>query len=103
MRFEWVIWLIGVAVLATAGYVASFLPRRRAQAMASRTAWSAARAEIETAGVSRDAAPIDVPEAEQLLTRAELIAARRGGAAAAASAADCARRADQLWRAAANA
>jgi hypothetical protein len=103
MRFEWFGWLIGVVVLAVAGFAASLLPRRRAQAVASRTAWSAARAAIETAGVSRDAVPVEVPEAERLLMRAELIAARRGGPMAAESAAEFARQADQLWRAAASA
>src|ERR1700759_1442992 len=103
MRFAWVVWVLGVAVLAAAGYVTTLLPRRRARAAASQTAWSAARAAIETAGVSRDAAPVPVPEAEQLLSRAELIAARRGGAEAAEARAGYARQADQLCRAAASA
>jgi hypothetical protein len=103
MRVVWFAWVVGVVVLAVAGFAASLLPRRRAQAVAARAAWSAAQAAIETAGVSRDAAPVEVPEAEQLLSRAELIAARHGGPAAAESAAGYARQADQLWRAAADA
>src|ERR1700759_5750768 len=99
MRFAWVVWVLGVAVLAAAGYVTTLLPRRRARAAASQTAWSAARAAIETAGVGRAAAPGPVPEAEEWLPRAELIAARRGGAAAAESAAGDARPFDRLWRA----
>lgn len=103
MRFTWYIWPVGVVILGIAGFLTTLLPRRRAQAAASRIAWSAARAAIETAGVSRDAAPVAVPEAEQLLMRAELLTARHGGPDAASAAADCARRADQLWRAAAGA
>lgn len=103
MRFVWFLWPIGVAVLGIAGFVTSLLPARRARASADRTAWSAAQAAIETAGVSRDAAPVPVPEAERLLMRAELLAARHGGPDAAASAADHARRADELWRSAARA
>jgi hypothetical protein len=94
------VWPIGIAVLVIAGFAAALLPRRRQRLEASRTAWSSARTAIETAGISRDAAPVAVPEAEQLLLQAELIAARRGEAAAAQSAADHARRADRLWRAA---
>lgn len=103
MRFEWVVWPVGVVILVIAGFVTTLLPRRRARAAESRTAWSAARSAIETAGVSRDAAPTSVPEAEQLLLRAELLAASPGGPAAASDAADCARQADRLWRAAAGA
>lgn len=103
MRFVWYLWPIGVAVLGIAGFVTSLLPRRRAQAAAARTAWSAAQSAIEMAGVSRDAAPVPVPEAEQLLMRAELLAARHGGPDAASSAAGYAKRADELWRAAARA
>jgi len=103
MRFAWVLWPVGAVVLAIAGFVSSLLPKRRAQAAESRVAWSAAQAAIETAGVSRDAAAAPVPAAEQLLLRAELLAARHGGPSAAAEAAECARRADELWRAAARA
>jgi hypothetical protein len=99
MRLVWFVWPIGVAILAIAGFVTTLLPRRRARAAASRVAWSAAQAAIESAGVSRDAAPAAVPEAEQLLLRAELLAARHGGPDAASDAADCARQADRLWRA----
>lgn len=98
---SWWIWAAGGVVLFAAGFLAVRLPRRQAVALRRRTAWSAARTAIETAGVSRDAAPERVPEAEQLLARAELVAARRGGAAAADSATGLARRADELWRAAA--
>jgi len=103
MRFAWFLWPVGAVLLAIAGFVTSLLPARRARARASRTAWSAAQAAIKTAGVSRDAAEVSVPEAEQLLLRAELLAARHGGPDAAGEAADCARRADELWRAAARA
>ena len=98
---SWPIWTVGVVVLLGAGFAAVVTPRLRAGARQRRTAWSAARAAIGTAGVSRDACPVPVTEAEQLLSRAELIAARRGGRAAARSAAACAERADALWREAA--
>ena len=98
---SWPIWTVGVVALVAAGFAAVVAPRLRAGALQRRTAWSAARAAIGTAGVSRDACPVPVAEAEQLLSRAELIAARRGGPAAARSAAECAERADTLWREAA--
>jgi hypothetical protein len=97
----WGFWVIGGLVLVGAGFAAGLVPRRRVVSEHRRVAWSAARTAIETAAVSRDAAPTPVPEAERLLTRAELVAARRGGVAAAGSAAELARRADRLWRAAA--
>ncbi|MFL6118080.1 DUF6403 family protein [Actinophytocola sp.] len=81
-----------------AGFGAAYLPRARAGDSARRTAWSAARAAIDSATVSRDAAPRDLPHADELLTRAELLAASRGGVAAAEEAADCAARADRLYR-----
>lgn len=91
-------WVVGVVVLVVAGFAAAYLPRRRARALRQRTAWSAARAAIASAAVSRDAAPDDVPAAEDLFARAELLAAHGGGVAVAEEAADCAERADQLWR-----
>lgn len=100
MSSSWPIWLVGAVLLVGAGFAAVALPRLRAAALHRRTAWSAARAAIGTAGVSRDACPVTVAEAEHLLSRAELIAARRGGPTAAQAAADCARQADRLWRAA---
>jgi hypothetical protein len=100
MRFAWFLWPVGAVLLGLAGFVTSLLPKRRARALESRTAWSAAQAAIESAGVSRDAAAVPIPEAEQLLLRAELLTARHGGPSAAGEAADCARRADELWRAA---
>jgi hypothetical protein len=103
MRFAWVLWPVGAVILGLAGFLTTLLPKRRARTATSRTAWSAAQAAIETAGVSRDATPVSVPEAEQLLLRAELLAARHGGPDAAAQAADWARQADGLWRAAARA
>ena len=96
----WLIWLIGIVLVFLAGFGAVLLPRRRADAADRRTAWSAARAAIDTAAVSRDAAAGRVAEADQLLARAESLAADRGGRAAAETAADCARRADRLWRSA---
>lgn len=94
----WLVWVVGAVLLIAAGFGASYLPRARARTLRRRTAWSAARAAIESATISRDATPHDLPRAEELLARAELLAAHRGGVAAAVEAADCAGRADQLWR-----
>jgi hypothetical protein len=98
----WAVWVAGVAILAVAGFAAALLPRRRAAAAAGRAAWAVAHAAIESAGVSRDAAAAELPEADQLLLRAELLAAGRGGPGVAETAADCARRADRMWRAGAS-
>ncbi|MEU8236029.1 DUF6403 family protein [Actinoplanes sp. NPDC048967] len=98
---SWPIWTVGVVLLIGAGFAAVAVPRLRAGELHRRTEWSTARAAIDTATVSRDACPVPVAEAEQLLSRAELIAAGRGGRAAARTAAECARRADTLWREAA--
>ena len=98
MSSSWWVWLVGVLVLFAAGGAATLLPRLRVAGVERRTAWSAAHAAIDTASVSRDAASGTVPEAEQLLARAEAVAARRGGRAAAETAAGYARRADRLWR-----
>ncbi|MFI5914263.1 DUF6403 family protein [Dactylosporangium sp. NPDC051541] len=95
-------WLIGAVVIAGAGFAAAYVPRARAAAHERAVAWSEARAAIGVAVVGRDAARTPVPEAEELLTKAEAIAAGRGGAAAAREAARCARAADRLWRAAAD-
>lgn len=95
------LWVVGVVLLVVAGFVVGWLPRARARARSRRTAWSAAQAAIESAAVSRDAVPADVPEAEELFARAELLVAGGGGAAAAEEAADCAERADRLWQEAA--
>jgi hypothetical protein len=95
------VWVVGVVLLVAAGFAAAYLPRTRARALRQRTAWSAARAAIASAALSRDAAPEDVPEAEDLFARAELLAAHGGGVAAADEAADCAARADRLWQEAA--
>ena len=95
------VWIVGAVLLVAAGFAAMYLPRARARALRQRTAWSAARAAIDSAAVSRDAAPGDVPEAEDLFARAELLAANGGGVAAAEEAGDCAERADRLWREAA--
>lgn len=95
----WLTWLIAAAVLVAAGFLVVALPRWRAHDMRRRTAWSAARAAIESASVSRDAAAGRHDEAEQLLTRAESIAAHRGGTRAARSAQRFAEQADALWRA----
>jgi hypothetical protein len=98
----WAVWMAGVAILAVAGFAAALLPRRRAAGDSGRAAWAIARAAIASAGVSRDAAATELPEADQLLLRAELLAAGRGGLVVAETAADCARRADRMWRAAAS-
>ena len=91
-------WVVGVVVLAAVGFAATYLPRARARDTTRRTAWAAARAAIDSATVSRDAAPHDLPHADELLTRAEFLAASRGGVAAAEEATDCATRADRLYR-----
>lgn len=100
MSWTWLIWPIGGILLLAAGFGAALLPRLRERELRRRTAWSTARAAIESASVSRDAAPGTVDEAERLLTRAELLAGEHGGTAAADSAAEYARQADRLWRAA---
>ncbi|WDZ83534.1 DUF6403 family protein [Micromonospora cathayae] len=92
------IWVGGGVLLVAAGFVTTLTPRWRARQRERRTAWSGARAAIDSATVSRDAAVRPVPEAERLLTRAELIAAGRGGSDAARTAAEHAARADRLWR-----
>ena len=95
------LWSAGVIVLLGAGFAVAAVPRLRASALRRRTGWSAAHAAVAAATVSRDACPARVAEAEELLTRAERIAAGRGGASAAGQAAELARRADELWREAA--
>lgn len=97
---HWV-WVVGVVVLVAAGVVGTYLPRSRARWVGRRTAWSAARAAIVSASISRDAAAREVLEAEELLSRAELLVAGGGGVAVAREAAGCATRADRLWREAA--
>lgn len=96
------VWAGGAVLLVAAGFGVTYLPRARSRALRRRTAWSAARAAIDSAAVSRDAAPHDVPEAGDLFARAELLTAGGGGEAAAEEAADCAERADRLWREAAD-
>lgn len=97
----WLVWVVGVVLLVAAGFGATYLPRARAASLNRRAAWAAARAAIDSAAISRDAAPRDLPQADELLARAELLVADRGGSAAADEAADCATQADQLWREAA--
>ncbi|GAA0726545.1 hypothetical protein Drose_12025 [Dactylosporangium roseum] len=103
MLSSWPVWLIGSILVVAAGFAAAFVPRRHARARDRRIAWSGARAAIDVATVSRDAAGTRVAEAEELLARAEAIAAGRGGRAAARTATGYARAADRLWRAAAGA
>lgn len=100
---SWVIWLAGALLLVAAGFATAYVPRRRARDLRVRVAWSSARAAIDSATVSRDACLADLPQADELLARAESLAASGGGADAADEAAEVARRADQLWRAAADA
>jgi hypothetical protein len=95
---SWLVWVVGVLVLVGAGFAVTYLPRARARDGHRRTAWSAARAAIDSATVSRDALPDALPHADELLTRAEWLAASRGGVDAAEEAADCAARADRLYR-----
>ncbi|MEV8511505.1 DUF6403 family protein [Dactylosporangium sp. NPDC051484] len=99
----WPVWLIGVLLLVAAGFAATFVPRWRAGARDRAVAWSGARAAIDVATISRDAAAGRVVEADELLARAEAITAGRGGENAAREAARCAREADRLWREAAGA
>ncbi|MET8121591.1 DUF6403 family protein [Micromonospora sp. NPDC005189] len=99
MSHTLLVWLVGGVLLVGAGLATSLVPARRARDRERRTAWSAARSAIDTATVSRDAATSPVPAAEQLLARAELIAAAQGGATAARTAAEHAQQADRLWRA----
>ncbi|MER7277133.1 DUF6403 family protein [Dactylosporangium sp. NPDC000244] len=91
-------WLIGAIVLVVAGFAAAYVPRVRTTARQRAAAWADARAAIAVAGVSRDAARERVAAAEELLGRAESIAAGQGGAGAAREAARCARAADRLWQ-----
>jgi hypothetical protein len=97
----WLVWVLGAVVIAATGFGVVALPRLRELDLRRRTAWSAARAAIDSASVSRDAAAAPLPEAEQLLTRAEALAGAHGGERAAQAAEEHARRADALWRAAA--
>lgn len=103
MPSYWPVWVIGAAVLLAAGFATAFVPRWRARARAHAAAWGTARAAIESARVSRDTAGAPVAAADQLLARAETIAAERGGPSAATAAERYARQADELWRAAADA
>ncbi|WP_432899638.1 DUF6403 family protein [Micromonospora matsumotoense] len=98
MAHPYLFWLAGAALLVGAGVLTALLPHRRAREEQRRTARSAARAAIDSAAVSRDAARGRVPEAERLLTRAESLVGGRGGADAARAAAGHARQADRLWR-----
>jgi len=92
------VWGIGVVLLVAAGFTVAYLPRAQARALRQRAAWSTARAAIESAAISRDAVGHDVPDAEHLFARAELLAANGGGAATADEATECAERADRLWQ-----
>lgn len=92
------IWLVGGVILLASGFSAALMPWLRARRRSRQIAWSAARAAIDSATISRDAAPGRDVEAEQLLARAELLAAGRGGRNTARSATAYAQRADQRWR-----
>lgn len=98
---SWLPWVVGVVVLVGAGFGAVYVPRVRAREVERRTAWSAARAAIGAAAVSRDAVSRVVPAADELFARAESLSAHGGGVGAADDATDCAERADRLWREAA--
>lgn len=98
MQGDWLIWVIGVPVLCLAGFATSYLARRRARALQGRSGWAAAEAAVDSARISRDAAPVANGAADDLLARAELIAADGGGPADARVAEDLAARADRLWR-----
>ncbi|WP_020665094.1 DUF6403 family protein [Amycolatopsis benzoatilytica] len=97
----WWIWVLAAAVLMAAGYAVVALPRQRERKAQLRTAWAAAHAALERASISRDAAPGEHLEAEQLLARATALAAEAGGPRAAQTVREQARRADRLWQEAA--
>lgn len=99
---SWLAWVLGVVLLVAAGFGVTYLPRVRARNLRRRTAWSTARAAIDSATISRDAAPHDVTRADELLARAESLVAAHGGVTAAEEATDCATHADRLWREAAH-
>src|SRR5690349_18403312 len=101
MAIMWWPWLLGAVILIAAGLAAAALPRLRAADLRRRAAWSAARSAIDTAAISRDASAGRVGEAEDLLSRAEALAAHRGGVRAAEEAGRLAARADLMWREAA--
>lgn len=94
----WLPWVLGVVVLAAAGFGAAYLPRQRAGDRQQRTAWAAARAALDSAAISRDATQHDLAAANDLYARAELLIAGQGGVAAAEEATDCAERADRMWQ-----
>ena len=93
------VWGVGAALVVLAGAATVAVPWWRDRALRRRVAWSAARAAIDSAAVSRDAASGRDDEAEQLLARAETIAARHGGVQAAETAREYAARADARWQA----
>ena len=95
---SWFIWPAGVLLLLGAGFAVGLLPALRHHRARRVGAWTAARAAMESAAISRDAAAEPVPAAEELLHRAELIIASGGGEPAAATATEYARRADRMWR-----
>lgn len=101
MPSSWLIWVIAGVVILAAGFGVAVVPRLRARASDREVAWSAARAAIESATVSRDACADRPVVAEEALARAEAIVANGGGARAARTATAHARRADGLWQAAA--
>ena len=98
MDASWLFWIIGALVLIVAGFAMSYVARRRARALHTRSAWAAADAALASARISRDASAVDVESADDLLGRAELIAADRGGPSAAREAELLAARADRWWR-----
>jgi hypothetical protein len=97
----WWVWVAAAVVLVGAGYAVVALPRLRERKTRLRTAWAAARAALERAAISRDAASGEHPEAEQLLARATALAAEGGGPGAAETVREQARHADKLWQEAA--
>ncbi|WP_229068894.1 DUF6403 family protein [Actinoplanes sp. DH11] len=94
----WWVWVLGVLVIVAAGFAATAVPRLRSARLRRRMAWSAARAAIDIASVSRDASQSRVIEAERLLDQAVNLAAHRGGHRAAEQAERLAGHADRLWR-----
>ncbi|AGL18868.1 DUF6403 family protein [Actinoplanes sp. N902-109] len=91
----WGVWVAGAVVLVAAGAGGVVVPRLRGAAGRRRSERAEARAAMAMAAVSREACAGFVPEAEQLLARAEALAAGRNHRRATAFA----RRADEMWRA----
>ncbi|MBE7161972.1 MAG: hypothetical protein INR72_12065 [Williamsia herbipolensis] len=94
---QWWVWAIALVVLVGAGLGLGWTRTRRPAQERTHTAWADARAALESARISRDAAD-PLPEAERLLDRAEVLASHRGGRRAATTVQRLASDADRLFR-----